>query len=200
MCDAYLGLFHRVLIASVNPLFARGLEKLITRHREGREVDIRLVGSMAEVIVALENWEPDLVILDFDDVDKPGAIQREAFLSRFFAGEQPMQVMLVSLSASGKAVVYDRRTLTPAQAEDWLDLPLMNPTSNRCRGGVKHYDIAGVLTLIFTVFSGVILLANIMRNGLRGKYARNATGASKRRPIAGTSSISCGSSSTRCCG
>ncbi len=112
---------RRVLIASANPLFARGLEKLITRHREGREVDIRLVGSMAEVMAALENWEPDLVILDYADVDTPGAIQREAFLSRFFAGKQPMQIMLVSLSASGEAVVYDRRTLTPAQAEDWLD-------------------------------------------------------------------------------
>ncbi len=127
MSDAYRELFRRVLIASANPLFARGLEKLITRpsegrrHWEGRAVDIHLVSSMAEVTAALENWQPDLVIVDYDDVDKPGAIQREAFLSRFFAGEQPMQVMLVSLGASGEVIVYDRRTLTPAQAEDWLD-------------------------------------------------------------------------------
>ncbi len=127
MSDVKRGPSRRVLITSANPLFARGLEKLIARHWEGRDADIRLVSGMAEGTAALENWQPDLVIVDYDDVDKPGAIQREAFLSRFFAGEQPMPVMLVSLSASGEVVVYDRRTLTPAQAEDWLDLPWDSP-------------------------------------------------------------------------
>jgi cytochrome c oxidase subunit 2 len=34
-----------------------------------------------------------------------------------------MQVMLVSLQESGQVVVYDRRTLTSAQAENWLNDP-----------------------------------------------------------------------------
>ncbi len=123
MSEAHREPARRVLIASANPLYAKALEKFIARHWEGRNVDVRLVSDMVEVTAALENWPPDLVIVDYDDVDKPGVIRREAFLSRFFAGDHPMQVMLVSLRASGEVVVYDRRTLTQAQAEDWLDLP-----------------------------------------------------------------------------
>lgn len=114
---------RRVLIASANPLFARGLHKMVSQRWEGRSVEIRLAGSMEEALAALETWLPDLVIVDYDEVSRPGAIQREAFLSRFIAGDRSMQVMLVSLNASGEVVVYDRRALTPAQAEDWLDLP-----------------------------------------------------------------------------
>ncbi len=113
---------RRVLIASANPLFARGLQKLVAHRWESRDVEIRLASTMDEVTTALETWQPGLVILDYDDPGKPGKIQREAFLSQFIAGDQPMQVMLVSLRASGEVVVYDRRTLTPAQAEDWLDV------------------------------------------------------------------------------
>jgi cytochrome c oxidase subunit II len=74
---------------------------------------------MEEAVAVLEDWQPNLVIVDYDD----RTIHRAAFLSHFIAGDRPMQVMLVSLRASGEVVVYDRRTLTPAQAEDWLDLP-----------------------------------------------------------------------------
>lgn len=118
---------RRVLIASANPLFAWGLRKMVSQHWEGRSMEIRLAGSMDEALAALETWFPDLVIVDYDEVSRPGAIQREAFLSRFITGDRTMQVMLVSLNASGEVVVYDRRTLTPAQAEDWLDLPWEQP-------------------------------------------------------------------------
>ncbi len=114
---------RRVLIASANPLFARGLQKMVVQRWENRNIESRLARNMDEVITALETWQPDLVIIDYDDAGKPGNIQREAFLSRFISGDQPMQVMLVSLRTSGEVVVYDRRTLTSAQADDWLDLP-----------------------------------------------------------------------------
>ncbi len=123
MSDVKPEITRRVLIASANPLFARALEKLIARRWEGRSIETRLSRNMEEINAALDHWQPDLVIVDYDDAGQPGNIQREAFLSRFFAGNQPMQVMLVSLRESGEVVVYDRRTLTPAQAEDWLDLP-----------------------------------------------------------------------------
>lgn len=194
MSDVYQEPPHRVLIASANPLFAKGLQKLTARHWADRNVEVRLVSNMDEVNAALETWLPDLVIVDYDDAGKPGKIQREAFLSHFIEEDRPMQVMLVSLGASGEVVIYDRRTLTPAQAEDWLDLPwssssaketlnspdrepikgpaaidpgpttsagvssdhlvVPNTNSSRRREGMKHYVIAGVLTLIFTLILG----------------------------------------------
>ena len=123
MSDSTQETQRRVLIASANPLFAKGLQKMVAQRWQGRRVEVRMAGSMEEATSALENWKPDLVIVDYDDVGRPGAIQRAEFLSHFIAGDRPMQVMLVSLRASGEVVVYDRRTLTPAQAEDWLDLP-----------------------------------------------------------------------------
>ena len=130
MSDANQGSLRRVLIASVNPLFAQGLQKLLVRHGQSRNVEVRFAGTMPEIAAVLDTWQPGLVILDYDDASpsgKPGSIQREAFLSQFIAGDRPMQVMLVSLRASGEVVVYDRRTLTAAQAEDWLDLPWTSP-------------------------------------------------------------------------
>lgn len=171
-----------MLIASANPLFAKGLEKMVTQRWERRGVEIRLATSTEEATTVLESWNPDLVIVDYDDVGRPGSIRRADFLNHFIAGDRPMQVMLVSLRESGEVVVYDRRTLTPAQAEDWLDLPwtpaahsqtgpsaasslpvaVDTPQTQQSlrRGSMKHYVIAGVLTLVLTVLS-FLLLTNI---------------------------------------
>lgn len=180
---------RRVLIASANPLFARGLQKMVVQHWENRRVDVRIATSMDDATAALESWKPDLVIVDYDDVGRPGGIQRAEFLSHFIAGDRPMQVMLVSLSASGEVVVYDRRTLTPAQAEDWLDLPWAPDTVDAAAGqpaaerpaaggsgggsrevfsqtltsprsgGMKHYVIAGIITVVVTVLSYLVLIS-----------------------------------------
>ncbi len=116
------GPLRRVLIASANPLFAKGLQKLVGQHGAGHDVEVHMASSLDEAVMAMESWNPGLVIVDYDEAGKPGDIQRAAFLNRFIAGERPMQVMLVSLGESGEVVVYDRRTLTPAEAEDWLDI------------------------------------------------------------------------------
>lgn len=165
---------RRVLIASANPLFARGLQKMLAQRWHNRRVETRLADSMEEATRTLESWQPDLVIVDYDDRD----IQRGAFLSHFITGERPMQVMLVSLRASGEVVVYDRRTLTPAQAEDWFDLPWLpeetarvssteaspvaaasSPRSALRSGGMKHFVVVGILTVILTLLTGFGLLA-----------------------------------------
>jgi len=166
---------RRVLIASANPLFARGLQKIVAQRWEARGVEIRLAESMQEALGSLETWRPDLVIVDYDDVGQAGSIQREAFLSHFIASNRAMQVMLISLSASGEVVVYDRRTLTPAQAEDWLDLPwapaetgaerpsgavpIPESHSNGRIASMKHYVIAGALTVVLTVLTYLVLQA-----------------------------------------
>ncbi len=128
MSDATPEPLHRVLIASANPLFARGLHNLMTRHWQSRGVDFRLASTMQEVTAALDTWQPDLVALDYDDA---GALQREVFLSRFIASDRPMQVMLVSLRASGQVIVYDRRMLNPAQVEEWLDAAWVSPNHKK---------------------------------------------------------------------
>jgi cytochrome c oxidase subunit II len=58
---------QRVVIASANPLFGKGLEKLIKQRSPDRPVDIRMVSSMADTLESVELWQPDLVIVDYDD-------------------------------------------------------------------------------------------------------------------------------------
>ena len=110
---------RRVLIVSANPLFREGLRKVYAERWAGKASVTGMPTNMAETLSMLETHQPDLVIVDYDD----RTINREEFLNRFVAGEMPMQVVLVSLKESGQVVIYDRRRLTPAQAENWLNDP-----------------------------------------------------------------------------
>ncbi|MEW6178627.1 MAG: cytochrome c oxidase subunit II [Chloroflexota bacterium] len=153
--------YQRVLIASANPLFGQGLEKMILRQWKDPDLQIRLVSSNEAVLIEMQHWSPDLIILDYDDK----AISRSEFLQEFVSGDQPMKVMLVSLKSSGAVVVYDRRTLTPAQAEDWLNLPKFSQTASehsplQRRSSMKHFVIVGVLIAAFTALT-YLLLSNI---------------------------------------
>ena len=111
------------------------------------------------------------MFVDYDD----RTIHREEFLSHFITGDQPMQVVLVSLQASGEVVVYDRRTLTPAQAADWLNLPWQTESqpvpssrSGNMKGNAKHFVIAGVLVAVSTAL--IVLAADQHRPAAgRGK-------------------------------
>ena len=118
MAERNLGANRKIIIASASPLFAMGLEKMLRQQEAHRELEIRHATTTAQIIQVLEQWQPDVVIVDYDDQ----TIDRAEFLSYFVGGERTMQVMLVSLKANGSVVVYDRRTLTADQAEDWLGL------------------------------------------------------------------------------
>ena len=105
-----------LLIASANPLFGMGLRKLV---EEVWKLNIAVIGmtkSMEDTLEALNVLRPDLVIVEYDDQE----INREDILNNFLASQRSMQVLLVSLQESGAVVVYDRRTLSPSQTEDWL--------------------------------------------------------------------------------
>jgi cytochrome c oxidase subunit II len=110
---------HRVLIASANPLFGKGLRNLL-QQRWGKAANVvGLTTNMEQTLQALDDLQPDQVIVDFDD----RTMNREEFLNHFVATERPMQVVLISLQGNGAVIVYDRRTLSPSQAEQWLDAP-----------------------------------------------------------------------------
>ncbi len=151
---------RKILIASANPLFGKGLEKMLRQRVSGGLPDIQMAASMAETLEIMRAWTPDLVVVDYDD----RTIDRGEFLSHFVATDQPMQLMLVSLQASGAVVVYDRKTLTPAQAEDWLKLTPENippskspPKMERSTGSMRHFVIVGVLVAITSVVAYLFL-------------------------------------------
>lgn len=110
---------RRVLIISANPLFREGLRKLYAERWGEKAATVSLLTTLDEALHALETQQSAVVIVDYDDK----TINRDVFMKRFVTGETPMQVMLVSLKESGQVVMYDRRTLTIAQAEDWLKNP-----------------------------------------------------------------------------
>jgi DNA-binding NarL/FixJ family response regulator len=114
-----LELSRRVLIASANPLFREGLLKIYMARWKEQKISVDVAKNMEETLDLLENNQPDLVIVDHDDM----TINRSEFLNRFVTGEMPMKVILVSLAASEPIVIYNRMQLTAAQAEDWLANP-----------------------------------------------------------------------------
>ncbi len=164
---------QRVVIASANPLFGRGLEKLLKRRWGTDGVEIRMAATLNETMSLMDQWKPDVVVVDYDDRN----IHRSEFLSHFVSGDQPMQVMLVSLQASGAVVVYDRRSLTPAQMEDWFT-PAQSPPApeiepeikkkdrqaetlireRKRSGGMRHYLIVSFLVAVMTVLVYMFLL------------------------------------------
>lgn len=110
---------RRLLIASANPLFREGLHRLYAAQWNRQNVLVDIATTMQETLDCLESRQPDLVIVDHDDK----AINRAEFLNRFVTGEMPMKVFLVSLVSSEPIVIYNRKHLTAAQAEDWLANP-----------------------------------------------------------------------------
>jgi len=110
---------RRVLIVSANPLFREGLRKVYAERWESKAFIAGMATTMSEALNALHSHQPDLVIVDYDDK----TINRAEFLEHFVSDEFPMQVMLVSLGQSGEVLIYDRKRLTPAQAETWDPWP-----------------------------------------------------------------------------
>ena len=77
-----------------------------------------------------------------------------------------MRVMLVSLKEADRAVVYDRRTLTASQVEDWLGGPaarVRRPPASTLQPSrsvdMKHFAIVAVLVIIVTVAVNAGLVA-----------------------------------------
>ncbi len=164
----------RILIASSHPLFAQGLNSLMQKRPEMDTVVIGMVSTIKEAVDALKDLRPDLVIVDYDDEQ----VNREEFLARFVEGEGRLRVVLLSLKEGGdEAIVYDRRTMAASQIEDWLEVwsdingksspfPEQPERLNeeqaqpKRRSSMRHFIVAGLLVIILTVGS-ILLLTNI---------------------------------------
>lgn len=107
---------HRILIASNHALFLNGLRNLLEDREEAVEV-VGLVKNLEEALSAIDELEPDLIVVDYDDT----VLNREEFLARFVEGEKEMRVVLLSLQGSSDAVVYDRRNMSASLIDNWLE-------------------------------------------------------------------------------
>ncbi len=171
---------RRVLIASGHGLFAQGLRSLLSeRQAAGVEV-VGVVKNLEQAMAALERLDPDLIIVDYDDV----SLNRDEFLARFVEGQKKLRVVLLSLQSGKEALVYDRRSLEASQIDDWLkewnysdEARLLLDNARETAGGMGrssevqngrvamknrsknllHLGIASILTLISTVVVFLIL-------------------------------------------
>lgn len=149
---------QRVLIASSHALFGQGLRSLLQSRKPADVEIIGVVSSMEEAMQALEDHDPDLVIVDYDDE----ILNRDEFLARFVEGEKKLRVVLLSLNEAQEALVYDRRTLAASEIDDWLEewtygvssverelpkKPVSANDENR-RNPMKHLIIAGALVIL----------------------------------------------------
>jgi cytochrome c oxidase subunit 2 len=149
---------RKILIASANPLFGKGLQKLFEERWGGRVRIIGLTTTVSDTVKTMAELKPDLVVVDYDDK----TISRTNILNEFVEGEGPMQVILVSLKGNGAAVVYDRQTLTPSQTGSLLDLPALQPSIQKMRpprgGNMRRFItvffiVAVATTLIYLALS-----------------------------------------------
>lgn len=161
----------RILIASSHPLFAQGINSLLDKRQEMDTEVVGIVSTIDEALGAIENLEPDLVIVDYDD----DQVNREEFLARFVEGESRLRVVLFSLKEGGdQAIVYDRRTMAASQIDDWLEgwsdvqetpgqipaEPDPAPEKPKRRESMRHFIVAAIIVILLMVGT-YFLLDNI---------------------------------------
>ena len=108
---------RRVLIASSHGLFGQGLRSLLEERKQADVEVVGIVSNLDEALQALEKFNPDLLIVDYDDE----TLNRDEFLARFVEGEKKLRLVLLSLQSAKEALVYERRSLAAAQIDEWLE-------------------------------------------------------------------------------
>ena len=159
----------RVLIASSHPLFAQGINSLLNKRQEMDTEVVGIVSTIQEALQAIDNLQPDLVIVDYDDEQ----VNREEFLARFVEGESRLRVVLFSLKEGGdQAIVYDRRTMAASQIDEWLEGWSENetkpeeftksagqvPEKPKRRESMRHFIVAAIIVILLAV--GTYFLLN----------------------------------------
>ena len=108
---------RRILIASRHTLFGQGLRSLFLERKQVNVEVVGIVSDLDEAMDALDQLNPDLIIVDYDD----DMLNRDEFLARFVEGDQQLRVVLLSLQGDSNAIVYDRRSMAASQIDNWLD-------------------------------------------------------------------------------
>ncbi len=133
---------------------------------------VGIVENLEGAIHALQEHEPDLVVVDYDDE----AVNRDEFLAHFVESEHQLRVVLLSLKEGGSnAIVYDRRNLAASQIDEWLQewtaSPQDHPVSRKSRNSVlrrgnwimntnlKH-SIGVMIFIVILTFLGLLILQN----------------------------------------
>ncbi len=161
---------HKVLIVSSHPLFGKGIRHLLETHH-GKPVEvIGIVKNLEDAIHSIQEYQPDLVVVDYDDE----AVNRDEFLVRFVGSESQLRVVLLSLKEGGSnAIVYDRRNLAASQIDEWLQewtaAPQNPPASNKRQVSIlrsgqrimktnfKHVIGVLIFIAILTIFGLIVL-------------------------------------------
>lgn len=151
----------RVLIASNHALFGEGLRSLLQERKGGDVEVIGVVSSVDEAVPYLERQNPDLILVDHDDE----LLNRKEILARFLEAGKQLRVVVLSLHDGGQeALVYDRRTMSGSQVDDWLKewqgdsnqenqiekIPEKPDSDSTRRSGMKHFVIVGILVVFVT--------------------------------------------------
>jgi two-component SAPR family response regulator len=113
-------MLDKVLIVSANGMFRAGIISLLKTRQDANQLEIIQADSMPETLRLLNEWQPELIILDHDDQK----IQKEEFLNYFVRSQFTVKVLLISLLSNGSVVVYDRRSLLPEEVTEYLQLPI----------------------------------------------------------------------------
>ncbi len=111
---------RKILIVSSHPLFSRGLHSLLKKQTTRNITVIGLTANPDEALQMIEDQNPDLVVVDYDDEQ----LNRADFLARVICKAHQLRVVLFSLLEGGsEAIVYDRKTIAASRIGDWLQEP-----------------------------------------------------------------------------
>jgi cytochrome c oxidase subunit 2 len=158
---------RRVLIASSHPLFARGLTRLLQERQAGDVAVLGVVSSTAEAFQAIQQLQPDLVIVDYDDE----TLNREDFLAHFMESSGKIRFVLLSLKEGGdQAMVYDRRNIAASQIDEWLsEWTEASPEESQkhtsyaapdVRSGKMKHWIGAIFLVLLIAAGGIVGLRN----------------------------------------
>jgi DNA-binding NarL/FixJ family response regulator len=129
---------RRVLIASSHALFGQGLRRLLQERQPDDVQVIGMVSSLDEALKALEELDPDLVVVDYDDQ----VLNRDEFMARFVEGEKNLRVVLLSLHSPKSISLRPVQPGVRRSMTGWRNGLILMKRSRRLLRGTKSFLLA----------------------------------------------------------
>ena len=170
---------RRVLIASANPLFRDGLQKVYIQKWSKA---LNWWGLHHPWTKQWRLWRSSSPIWSLLIMTILRLSQSE-FLDRFVKRKSSIKVVLVSLNEAGQVVVYDRRQMTSEQAEEWFQDPWEEEKvfeehikrarkSHMKRNNLKHFFFVGILVVLLSVVVYIGFGSSEVATGCCGRSSR----------------------------